>query len=140
VPLVVHYWTDLQSVYGFCCYDSIAPKAKCQRVLVLGLCLVYIFGRPFVTRFALCYRTVVCLSVCRVCLCVCNVGVLWPNGWVIKMKLGTLVGLGPGHILLDRNPAPPKNGGLAPKFSAYVYCGQTAGWIKMSLVTEVASA
>jgi len=41
------------------------------------------FGRPFVKRFALCYRTVVCLSVCpvlSVCLSVCNVGVLWPSG------------------------------------------------------------
>jgi len=39
-PLVVHYWADLQSVHGFCCYDNIAPNAKCQRVLVLTLCLV----------------------------------------------------------------------------------------------------
>jgi len=39
-PLVVHYWADLQSVYGFRCYDNIAPNAKCQRVLVLALCLV----------------------------------------------------------------------------------------------------
>ena len=31
-----------------------------------------IFGRPFVKRFALCYRAVV--------LSVCNPGVLWPNG------------------------------------------------------------
>jgi len=36
-----------------------------------------VFGRPFVKWFALCCRTVVCLSVC---LSVCNVGVLWPNG------------------------------------------------------------
>jgi len=34
---------------------------------------IHNFGRPFVKRFALCYQTVVCLSVC-------NVGVLWPNG------------------------------------------------------------
>ena len=34
-----------------------------------------IFGRPFVKRFALCYRTVVC----PVCLSVRNFGVLWPN-------------------------------------------------------------
>ena len=27
-----------------------------------------VFGRPFVKRFALCYRTVVCLSVCPICL------------------------------------------------------------------------
>ena len=38
-----------------------------------------ISGRPFVKRFALCYRPVV-LSVCPV-LSVCDVGVLWPNGW-----------------------------------------------------------
>jgi len=31
------------------------------------------FGRPFVKRFALCYRTVV--------LSVCDVRALWPNGW-----------------------------------------------------------
>jgi len=36
VPIVVHYWADLQSAHGFRCYDN----AKCQRVLVLALCLV----------------------------------------------------------------------------------------------------
>ena len=44
-PPVVHYWADLQSVQGFRYYDSIAPNAKCQRVLVLslsGLCLCYL--------------------------------------------------------------------------------------------------
>jgi len=39
-PLVVRYWADLQSVHGFRCYDNIASNAKCQRVLVLALCLV----------------------------------------------------------------------------------------------------
>jgi len=39
-----------------------------------------VFGRPFVKRFALCYQTVVCLSVCPVCP-VCDVRALWPNGW-----------------------------------------------------------
>jgi len=64
-----------------------------------------VFGRPFVKRFALCYRAVV-LSVlfCPVC----DVGVLWPNGWMIKMKLGMEVGLGPGQIVLDGDSAPPK--------------------------------
>ena len=38
-PLVVQYLADLQLVHGFCCYDSIARKAKCQRVLVLAMCL-----------------------------------------------------------------------------------------------------
>ena len=100
------------------------------------------------------------------------------------MKLGTQVGLGPGHIVLDGNPAPPpqraeapsfrpicvvakwlhgsrchlvwrqasaqmtlcqmrtpialpKKGAEHPKFWVHIYCGQTAGWIKMPLGTEV---
>jgi len=44
VPLVVHYWADLQSVHGFRCYDNTAPNTKRQRVLVLAqdLCLVFL--------------------------------------------------------------------------------------------------
>ena len=38
--IVVHCSVDLQSVHGFSCCDSIEPNAKCQRVLVLALCLV----------------------------------------------------------------------------------------------------
>jgi len=44
---------------------------------------------------------------------------LWPNrptaGW-IKMPLCMEVGLGPGHIVLDGNPAPPPQRGKAPNF------------------------
>ena len=40
--------------------------------------------------------------------------------------------------MLDGNPVPrPQKGGGAPKFSAHVYCIQTAGWIKMPLGMEV---
>jgi len=42
-------------------------------------CLVSVFRRPFLKRFALSYRTIVC-PVCLSCP-VCNVGVLWPNAW-----------------------------------------------------------
>ena len=46
------------------------------------------------------------------------------------------VGLVPGHIVLDGNPAPlPK--GHSPQFSVHICCGQMAGWIKMPLDTEV---
>ena len=34
-------------------------------------------------------------------------------------------------------PSTPKRAQPSPQFSAYVYCGQTAGWIKMPLGTEV---
>ena len=37
-------------------------------------------------------------------------------GW-IKMALGMEVGLGPGHIVLDGDPAPlPRKGGSTPNF------------------------
>ena len=52
------------------------------------------------------------------------------------MKLGMVVGLSLGHIVLDGDPAPPK-GDTAAKFSAHVRCRQTAGWIKMPLGTQV---
>jgi len=41
-PLVVHYWVDLRLVHRFCCCDNIVPNVKCQRVLVLALCLVLV--------------------------------------------------------------------------------------------------
>jgi len=55
------------------------------------------------------------------------------------MPLGTEACLGPSYIALDKNPAPfPRKGHSSHShFSAYVYCGQTAGWIKMPLGTEV---
>ena len=54
------------------------------------------------------------------------------------MTIGVEVGLGPGHIELDGDPARfPKKGSREPEFSAHVYCGQMARWIKMPLGTEV---
>jgi len=53
-----------------------------------------------------------CLSV----LSVCNVGVLCQTDEWIKMKLGMQVGLGPGHIVLDGDPAPLPQRGTAPNF------------------------
>jgi len=52
---------------------------------------------------------------------------------------GMEVGLGPGDFVLDGEPAPPpQKGDRAPsKFSAHVYCGQTAGWMKLVLGMEV---
>jgi len=55
----------------------------------------------------------------------------------INMKLGMQVGLGPGHIVLDGDPAPPPPKGRSPQFSDHICCGQTATLIKMSLGTEL---
>jgi len=54
------------------------------------------------------------------------------------MPLGTeVVGLVPDDIVLDGDPAPLSKKGHSPQFLAHVYCGQTAGWIKTPLGTEV---
>jgi len=38
------------------------------------------------------------------------------------------LGLDPGDFVLDGDPAtPPQKASGGPKFSAHVYCGQTAG-------------
>jgi len=70
---------------------------------------------------------------------------LWPNNWMDQdgtwrcQEVGVEVGLGPGHIVLDGDtaPIPPKRGRAAPQFSAHLYCGQTAGCIKMPLGIQV---
>jgi len=100
-----------------------------------------IFGRPFVKRIAVCYQTVVCLSWLSLCpvLSALSVTLVYCDqtvGW-INMKLGMQIGLGPDHIVLDRNRAPSLKRGRSPQFSANVYCGQMAGWIKMQLDREV---
>ena len=54
------------------------------------------------------------------------------------MTLGMQVGLGPGHVVLDGDPAPPPpKGGTALPIFGHFYSGQTAGWIKMSFSMEV---
>ena len=72
-----------------------------------------------------------CLSVCPVC----DVGVLWPNGWMDQhLPLGMVVGLRPGHIVLDGDLAAPKGHNI-PQFSTDGYGGLTAGCIEMPLGT-----
>ena len=58
-----------------------------------------------------------------------------------KMPLGTKVCLSPGNSELDGDPVAlsPKGGG-PPKFSAHVYCDQTAGWMKLVLSMVVGLA
>ena len=74
-----------------------------------------LFRRPFVKRFAICYRTTV-LSVWPVC----NVHVRYYGQMVewIKIKLDTELGLGPGHIVLDGDPASPQKRHSPPIFSS----------------------
>jgi len=92
-----------------------------------------IFGRPFVKRFALCYRA---SDRCPV-VSVCDVGVLWPNGWMDQNEAWHRGRPRPLPRCVRREPSSPSPKGHSPQFSAHVCCGQTAGWIKMPLGTEV---
>ena len=131
---------------------------------------------------------------CSVCLTVCDVGVLWPNGsmdqdgrprpWPHCVRWGPSFSHGKGHSSLSlskfiragfacvhiirgpsllwsnswmnqdaiwyrgrpqprphcvrwRRSSSAKKGVAAPQFSPHVYCGQTAGWIKMPLGREI---
>jgi len=54
------------------------------------------------------------------------------------MPLGMEVGLGPGDLMSDGDPASPQKKGTTPtQFSAHVYRDQTTGWMKTPLGTEV---
>ena len=55
------------------------------------------------------------------------------------MALGIEVGLGPGDFVFDGDPAIPRTEGTptTTQFLAHVHCGQTAGWMKTPVGTEV---
>ena len=65
-----------------------------------------------------------CLSVCLSCpvLSCLSVTLMYCGQmvWRFKMKLGVQIGLGPGHIVLDGDPAPLPQRGTAPIFGPYL--------------------
>jgi len=63
-----------------------------------------------------------------------------PNGFMDYMMplIGMEEGLGPGDFVFDLDPATPEKGlPTTTQYLANVYCGQTAGWMKMPLGTKV---
>jgi len=65
---------------------------------------------------------------CPVLCCpVCDVGALWPNGQTN----------GPGHIVLDGDPAPLPKEAEPPNFRPNICCGQMAAWVNIPLGMEV---
>jgi len=61
----------------------------------------------------------------------------WPNGWMHQDATWCGGRPQPRGICVRWGPSPLPKRGRSPQFSAYVYCGQTAAWIKMPLGTEV---
>ena len=76
-------------------------------------------GQPFVKRFALCYRSVVCLS-CPVlyCLSVCDIRALRPNGWTDKDEtwLARRPRPWPHCVTWEPSSPSPKKGAQPPNF------------------------
>jgi len=64
---------------------------------------------------------------------------LWRNGWMHQDATWYGGRPPPRRLCVRWGPSPPSAKGVhwAPKFSAHIYCGQTAAWIKMPLGTEV---
>ena len=63
---------------------------------------------------------------------------LWPNGWMHQDATWYGCRAQPRGLCVRWGPSPssPRRG-TAPKFSTHVNCGQTAGWMKLVLGTEV---
>jgi len=79
---------------------------------------------------------VVCLS-CPLCP-VCDVGVLWPNGWMDQDETWRTGRPWPWPQSARWGPSyPAPKRGQSPQFSAHVCCGQMAAWSKMTLGMEV---
>jgi len=67
---------------------------------------------------------------------VCNVGVLWPNGWMDQDATWYGDSLGPGDVVLDGDPAFSHGKGHSSsplfgpcRFGLYVYCSETVAHI-----------
>ena len=105
--------------------DVLCLRGSYRHYAVHGLCrcsdIIASFGRPFVktVRPMLSVR---CLSV----LSVCDVGVLWPNGWTDQDETWQAGRPRPRPPCVRWGPSSPSS-----------CCGQTAGWIKIALGVEV---
>jgi len=100
-----------------------------ERMHYKWLDAVLLFKRPFVKRFALCYRTVVLCPVLSVTLVYCGQTV-----GRIKMKLGMQVGLVPSHIF-RWGPSCPQTGAQPPIFGRSIEAKRLHAWTKTPLGT-----
>jgi len=73
------------------------------------------------------------------CLSVCNVGVLWPNGWTDQDETWHAGRPRPWPHCVRWGPSSPSPKGAQklPQLSAHICCSQMAAWIKVSLGREV---
>jgi len=81
--------------------------------------------------------SVCCLSVLSVCLSVCDIAVLWPNGWSHQDETWQAGRPRPWPHGVGWGPTSHPLKGHSPQFSAHICCGQMAAWIKMPLSMEL---
>jgi len=81
--------------------------STCWQSCHCQFCERNLFGRPFVKRFALCYQTVVCLSLC-------DVGVLWPNCWMDQDETGHAGRPQPRRLCVRWRPSSSPKGAEPP--------------------------
>jgi len=62
---------------------------------------------------------------------------LWPNGWMDQDETWHGGRPRPWPHCVGWGPAPLPKRGWSPQFSAHVYCGHMAAWVKMPLGREV---
>jgi len=126
---------------------------KYDGMIVMCQGMSLFFGRLFVIRFALCYRPLLCP--------VCDIGVLWPNGWMDQNetwhggrprprphcvrwgpsslpKRGTAPNFRPVRqaTVLDGDPAPPTKKGAQPPPN-FRPMSIVAKWSPTSATTEL---
>jgi len=93
------------------------------------LCDTAVLGQPFLKRFALCCRIVVCLFCLSIILMYCGRTIGW-----IKMKLDVQVGINHGHIVSDGDQRPLPQRGAGPNFRLiYGWMDQDATCRKVGL-------
>jgi len=112
---------------------------------LLSQCFGIRIGQKFWATVCKTVRTMLsdrCLSVCLYCLSVlscpvCDVGVLWPNGSMAQDETSHAGRRRPWPHCVRWGPSSPSPKGADPQLSAYICCGQMAGWIKMPHGREV---
>ena len=132
---LLYHRTRYSVAFETCMAESL--RTLCSKHTVSDLCLktnivgyFVIFGRPFACLS-------VCLSVCPV-YSVCNLGVLWPNGWMDQDETWHAGSPRPWPHCVRWGPSsPPLKGGRVPQFSAHICCGEMAVWIKIPLGSKV---
>ena len=99
---------------------------------VMGIKCIVIVGRLFckTVRPMLSHH---CLSV----LSVCDIGVLWPNGWTDQDATWRADRSQPWPHCIRWEPGPTPRKGHSPQFSAHICRGQMARWIKMPLGRKI---